>query len=398
LTREERDGLNGFDYSYVYDAAGNRLTETDNVTSGVTTSVYDAANQLNHSDAPSGRTTYTYDADGNQTRKETPSELTDYEWDETGRMTLATPAAGNVSFSYNALGQRIEKEVDIGVGEVRRFLYDFQRLYEESDDQDDPLTEYQFSENGYGDLISEYDFGEDETLDHTYDAQWSTEALLDENESQQAKYKYRAFGLVAQQQGPAESKLTYVGKQGYYRDEELSLYMLGGGNGDGPGGGHYDPATARFLRKDPARENLNDYDYADNNPINVIDPSGQQIGGPYSVLGQPLWPIFQTTRPGNPASTAGSLKVQWDDDASWTSDKKLYEDRCPRERVIGITPSGRPGLSSDSCPSGKFHLACLWRLTCGQIYRFCCAAKTAAARIGPGNSRNRQIFARGADG
>lgn len=127
----------------------------------------------------------------------------------------------------------------------------------------------------YGDLISEYDFEDDETYGHSYDAQWNTEALLDDGESQQASYKYRAFGLVAAETGPAQSKLTFVGKQGYYRDEELGLYMLGASNGDGRGGRYYNPATARFLSEDPAKDDLNEYRYVRNNPINVIDPSGQ---------------------------------------------------------------------------------------------------------------------------
>jgi RHS repeat-associated protein len=283
LKREQRDGSlglgNGFDFSYAYDNAGNRLTEIDHATGDVTTSAYDAANQLSHSDSPAGRTSFTYDADGNQLRKETPSELTDYAWDETGKMTLAQPPAGDVSFAYNAQGQRVEKETP---AEVRRFLYDFQRLYQERDADDDPLREYTFGpdnyeENpaGYGDLISEYDFDDDETYAHAYDAQWCTEALLDDAQSQQAAYRYRAFGLVALQQGPAETKLSFVGKHGYYWDEELSLYALGIGN-PASGGRFLRPDTAQFTSKDPAQDDPNEYRYARNNPINVIDPSGEQ--------------------------------------------------------------------------------------------------------------------------
>ncbi len=54
-------------------------------------------------------------------------------------MTLAQPPAGDVGFTYNAQGQRIEKETP---AEVRRFVYDFQRLYQERDADDDPLREY----------------------------------------------------------------------------------------------------------------------------------------------------------------------------------------------------------------------------------------------------------------
>ena len=63
-----------------------------------------------------------------------------------------------MGFTYNAQGQRVEKETP---AEVRRFFYDFQRLYQERDADDDPLREYTFGpdnyeENpaGYGDSVS----------------------------------------------------------------------------------------------------------------------------------------------------------------------------------------------------------------------------------------------------
>ncbi|HZZ72523.1 MAG TPA: hypothetical protein VFE24_09735 [Pirellulales bacterium] len=43
--------------------------------------------------------------------------------------------------------------------------------------------------------------------------------------------------------GPTENPFQYVGKQGYYREPELELYLLGGSSG----GRYYDPATGRFL-------------------------------------------------------------------------------------------------------------------------------------------------------
>ena len=61
-----------YDISYTYDAVGNRLTKTDNLTSEVTSSTYDAANQLETSVNNSGTTSYTYDAAGNLTKIEDP--------------------------------------------------------------------------------------------------------------------------------------------------------------------------------------------------------------------------------------------------------------------------------------------------------------------------------------
>jgi RHS repeat-associated protein len=285
LTGERRGGATGFDVVYAYDAAGNRTVETDQTTGRITTSVYDGANQLLVGDGFYGRTTYTYDPAGNRTRKETASELVEYDWSEPGHMIAAHPSAGDVAFRYNAVGQRVAKETP---DEMRKFLYDFQHLHEESDAEDDPLREYTFggdnTKSGWGDLVSEYDYEHDETYDHTYDAEWCTDALLDEDLNEVARYRYRAFGLSNLQQwqnpsqpGPAETRMSFVGKQGYYRDEELGLYMLGAANATF-GGRQYDPLTGQFLSRDPARDDLNDYRYAENNPVNKIDPSGNACG------------------------------------------------------------------------------------------------------------------------
>ena len=45
---------NAYDLSYAYDGAGNRTLETDNLLSGLTTHVYDAANKLLTSTASLG--------------------------------------------------------------------------------------------------------------------------------------------------------------------------------------------------------------------------------------------------------------------------------------------------------------------------------------------------------
>ena len=56
--------------TYTYDAAGNKLTETDQ-RSNTTTSTYDANNRLaSVATALGNKTTYFYDADGNQTESD----------------------------------------------------------------------------------------------------------------------------------------------------------------------------------------------------------------------------------------------------------------------------------------------------------------------------------------
>ena len=266
--------------SYTYDSCGNRATMTeviDNAAPVVTTYTYDAANRLTSENTGGNVTTYTYDASGNVTRKDAPSGLTEYEWDSQNHMTKLAAVEGDYEFSYNADGQRVRKETP--TGDVTNYIYDHKHLLMEADGNNATQREYTFTDDEYGDLVAEYDHLEG-SRSHLYDAQWSTAALVDDSESATDSYKYTAFGLQEKTAGNYDSHLTYVGKQGYYRDNEVDLYCLGLGNDQG-GGRFYDPKLGRFLSEDPRRQqggdDINLYRYVKNNPINLIDASGNEL-------------------------------------------------------------------------------------------------------------------------
>src|SRR5262249_36550203 len=115
-----------------------------------------------------------------------------------------------------------------------------------------------------------------------FDALGSTEALLDDSGSVTGRLANRAFGLATTATGTgATEPHAWVGQQGYRRDTEADLYLLGtSGNGDGKNRPGYDPATAVFLSKDPLEErggSSNLYLYCANDPVNKIDPSGNAV-------------------------------------------------------------------------------------------------------------------------
>ncbi len=159
-------------------------------------------------------------------------ERTYYTWDEDNRLTLAEPVAGSVTLTYNPDGRRVKKETP---SDATRFIYDFNRLLQETDDSGDVEQQYTSTLEEWGDLVSEYD-GSD-TSYHQYDALGSTDALLDDDPTPTDRYKYRAFGLEASHTGTSESPFTFVGRENYYRDAELDLYLAGARS--------YDPSPAR---------------------------------------------------------------------------------------------------------------------------------------------------------
>ncbi|KRE95030.1 hypothetical protein ASG87_17290 [Frateuria sp. Soil773] len=81
----------------------------------------------------------------------------------------------------------------------------------------------------------------------------------------EAAYDYLPFGglLSAQGAGAAEWPLRYAGKEW---DAVTGLYDFGARL--------YDPALMRFTAPDPARQYASPYVFASNNPLNLMDPSG----------------------------------------------------------------------------------------------------------------------------
>ncbi len=80
----------------------------------------------------------------------------------------------------------------------------------------------------------------------------------------------RADVLLQSASAPPRAKTPFgfVGKAGYYSDEESGLQLLGHR--------YYLPKLGRFLTQDPTGHDagLNLYEYANNNPIRFTDPSG----------------------------------------------------------------------------------------------------------------------------
>jgi len=81
--------------------------------------------------------------------------------------------------------------------------------------------------------------------------------------------RYDAFGATYATSGSSWGSFGFAGQWGYQTDADSGLMLLGHR--------YYDSSTGRFLSRDPIKDGRNWYVYADNNPLNGVDPDGLTI-------------------------------------------------------------------------------------------------------------------------
>ena len=274
ITRYEYDALDqltkvtyplgeGFT-QYTYDVVGNRLSEKD--ANGTTYYTYDADDRL----LTAGGTSYNYDNNGNLIRKVNASGTTRYEYDYENRLTKVTlPDASQVTYQYSPLGDRLSKTDKDG---TTNYLYDFKNIFYEPED-----ILMELDATGTQKARYTHSPGVDKpvsisrggaTFYYLFDGLGSVTSLTDVNGDIVASYKYDAFGKILAETGEAvENPYKFTGRE---QDEETGLYFYRAR--------YYDATVGRFLSKDSLISEMrvtgNLYNYVDNNPVNLIDPSG----------------------------------------------------------------------------------------------------------------------------
>ncbi len=240
--------------TYQYDLAGNRQVSHLSASHS-----HDAVNRL-LSDA---NATYSYDDAGNLgTRNETASgDITSYTYDAQEQLIQIDRADGTVvSYRYDGLGRRIEKDID---GTVSRFVYDNQDLLAEYDAADAVLARY-----SHGPLVDQpLQMQRGGAVHYLHaDRLGSITQLSDDAGAVVSSYAYDAFGQTATATETVISPFGYTGRE---RDTESQLIYYRAR--------YYDPLSGRFTTQDPigfAGFDQNLYRYVGNNPMNRTDPSG----------------------------------------------------------------------------------------------------------------------------
>jgi RHS repeat-associated protein len=245
-------------WTYGYDPAGNRTTQTragaTGATAGTITYNYDAANRITTTSADT--TTWTYDGDGNQTRNGITAQTMSY--NPRGAVNgingnqMAAFGAGNsnplsqngpaIAFSTSSAFQDLASTYTNASGATRAF-----------------------TNTPGGDTLA-VQYGAGSKYYFATDSLGSVTGVFDSTGAWQGGYSYSPYG-EARFTGTATSvsgnSARYI--SGYY-DTATKLYRLGAR--------YYDPSLGRFTQQDPSGQDANQYAYASADPLNRSDPTG----------------------------------------------------------------------------------------------------------------------------
>jgi RHS repeat-associated protein len=243
--------------SYTYDAAGNR-TSAGGVASTFTGDRLQTDGQFN----------YAYDANG-QLISKTPvggGTGTTYGWDAAGQLTSITyPNATSSSYRYDAFGRRVAS-VDPN-GETR-YVWNGSSVHADYSGQNNLEASY-VSGASFGAALEQT--SGTQTLYYLADGLNNPTAQTNSAGQVVGTYAFNSFGVP--QAGNAASNRYSFG--GYQLDSASGLYYAGAR--------YYDSSSGRFLSTDP-QPAVNPYPYAKNDPVDLVDPLGQQAFREYVAI------------------------------------------------------------------------------------------------------------------
>ena len=285
-TASRLTGVNGI--GYVLDANGNRIQMSD--WEGVTSYSYDALDRLAQAAYPTSTVTYTLDSVGNRLsdggntfgydasdRILNPGYAYDangnlladgtatYEYDAANRLIQMTRSGVVTTYGYDGWGNLIQESTN---GVTTEFVLDENAAYprilgEVRSDGGERL--YAYGPEGFSAQLAVGGTVEYPLLDGL----GSVRQLTDAAGTVILTRSYDAFGNVRYAAGAGVTRLGYTGEM---QDSVSGLVYLRAR--------HYHPVLGRFLQRDSfggsgqRPQSLNRYSYTENNPVNLVDPSG----------------------------------------------------------------------------------------------------------------------------
>ena len=254
--------VNGATTAYTYDSRGNRLTKTGNDTAAY---LYDLANRMTKETHATWYEDNSYDHAGNLSNvyhfyqsQDNPDSYNMqfwwYQYNELNQLTSYHKNGDEWTYTYNVNGLRNSKQASHG--DTATFTWNGGNMIREKDSvmeniytygvdgvaaQKNRLWDLVYQKNAHGDVVSITNINGDTTDSYTYDA-------FGNQPSSAADY-YKNFRFC-----------------GEYTDPETGFVYLRNR--------YYNPATGRFITEDPVQDGANWYSYCGGNPINRVDPSG----------------------------------------------------------------------------------------------------------------------------
>ncbi len=241
--------------SYTYDVNGNRLT------AGSTTATYDGQDRL----LTSGSASFTYTANGDLLTKAQSGQTTTYAYDVLGNLLSAQlPDGRTVSYVIDGQNRRVGKRVNGTL--TQGFLYQDQlRVAAELDAGGSVVSRFVYGTRPNGpDYMIRGGVAYRIVADHL----GSPRLVVNASTGQVVqRIDYDAFGNVTADTNPGFQPFGFAGGL-YDRDTELTRF----------GARDYDPLVGRWTAKDRIGflgGDPNLYGYVINDPVNLVDPSGE---------------------------------------------------------------------------------------------------------------------------
>lgn len=192
-----------------------------------------------------------------------------YRYDEKDNMTNAWDNNGQYQSIVNEYDGLENRRLKNNTRYVLDLLNNSNVLVEVDINTNQPIAVYY---HGLG-LICRYDVARAQYYYYHYDFRGSTTMILDRNRTITHTYRYGTFGDVTNQTQQFEQPFKYVGKYGVQYDLQNLYYMRNR---------CYNPYYGKFYSEDPLWS-TNLFPYADNNPINKIDPNGKFAETPWDA-------------------------------------------------------------------------------------------------------------------
>ncbi|MBF0533231.1 MAG: fibronectin type III domain-containing protein, partial [Candidatus Omnitrophica bacterium] len=286
------------DLNYTYDAIGDILSIVDKVNTASQTFKYDHLNRLVTATGSYGNKTYTYDEIGNIQTMDGRS----YTYGENYAGAHAvTSLSDNSKFTYDANGNMATRQVT--GGDLQTLTYDAENRLTGISKNNTAQETFTYDGDGgrtkvsaggmltkyIGSLYEEDNFGKanhiflgssriatvrngSQLFYHT-DHLGGTNVTTDNAGTVKEKFEYEPYGKTARHDAAAlpeeTTKYNFTGKES---DATSGLYYFEAR--------YYDSSLGRFITPDKIvqeisnPQTINRYTYANNNPVNNIDPTG----------------------------------------------------------------------------------------------------------------------------